>query len=919
MTDRHEVAHRPAGPGNAPDLQLPPWHALSATETMLRLATGAQGLGSDEAARRLRDHGPNRLPEPRPVPPLVRFARHFANLLIYVLLAAAAVTAALGDWLETGVILAVVLLNGIVGYAQEGRAEAALVSLRSMLALRASVRRDGVRAVVDAVDLVPGDFVLVEAGDRVPADVRLVTAHDLRVEEAALTGESVPVVKREPAVDERSALGDRTSMLYAGTSVTSGAGRGVVVATGTHTEVGRIGQLVQSVTTLRTPFLVAIDAFSRTLAIVILVAAAVLFGYGWWVRGDAFQEIFLTVVGFAVAAIPEGLPAIITITLALGVQRMARRNAIVRRLPAVETLGAVTTICSDKTGTLTKNEMTVRRVVTCAGTYRVGGEGYEPDGAIDLGDAPVEPADHDDLRELVLAAALTSDAELRRTDDGGRVLVGDPTDGATIVLAEKVGIEPASAEASRVDRLPFASEQGYSASLHREAVGGACIAYVKGAPERLLARCGQQRSTTGGEEPLDRERWERALTELAADGHRVLAVACKTMANDTVEITHASLRDGLAMLGFVAMIDPPRAEASASIAKCRRAGIRVVMITGDHALTATSIARELGLEVGDRAITGTELDGLDTGELDRVVAEHDVFARASPENKLAILEALQRRGEVTAMTGDGVNDAPALKRADVGIAMGVKGSEVAKEASEMVLGDDDFSTIAIAVEEGRAIDDNLKKTILFMLPTNGAEALVVVASVLAVFHVLPVTPVQILWVNMITAVTLALSLAFEPPEANVMLRPPRAKGAAVLSTYLVGRIVYVSVVIAGLTLVAFWLALERGMDLAAARTVAVNTLVAGQLFYLLNTRFLFAPALGRRFFGNPVVFASIAALVLFQVLFTYFPPLQAAFDTAAIDFAAWRMVALAGAFVFFVVEVEKAITRRRGPTRAQRR
>jgi magnesium-transporting ATPase (P-type) len=902
---------------NEADLRPPAWHALSASETMRRLGAATSGLTADEAARRLLDHGPNRLPEARPAPALVRFARHFANLLIYVLLAAAAVTAALGDWLETVVILAVVLLNGIVGYAQEGRAEAALASLRSMLALRAAVRRDGVRTVVDAADLVPGDFVLVEAGDRVPADVRLVTAHDLRVEEAALTGESVPVVKREVAASERAALGDRTSMLYAGTIVTSGAGRGIVVATGTHTEVGRIGQLVRGVTTLRTPFLVAIDAFSRTLAIVILAAAAVLFLYGWWLRGDSFQDIFLTVVGFAVAAIPEGLPAIITITLALGVQRMARRNAIVRRLPAVETLGAVTTICSDKTGTLTKNEMTVRQVVTCIGAYRVGGEGYEPEGAIELGGVPIEPAERDDLRELAMAAALTSDAEFRWSEDGARVLVGDPTDGATVVLAEKVGFELATAEEARVDRLPFASEQGYAAALHRGAAGG-CVAYVKGAPERLLARCAHQRGASGGEEPVDRGSWERVFTELAADGHRVLAVARKTMPADAEELTHASLRDGLVMLGVVAMIDPPRAEAAASIAKCRRAGIRVVMITGDHALTATSIARELGLEAGDRAITGSELDALDAGELDRVVAEHDVFARASPENKLAILEALQRRGEVTAMTGDGVNDAPALKRADVGIAMGVKGSEVAKEASEMVLGDDDFSTIAVAVEEGRAIDDNLKKTILFVLPTNGAEALVVIASVLAVFHVLPVTPVQILWVNMITAVTLALSLAFEPPEANVMRRPPRAKGAAILSPYLVGRIAYVSTVIATLTMVAFWLALERGMDLAAARTVAVNTLVAGQVFYLLNTRFLFAPALGRRFFANPAVFASITVLVLFQVLFTYFPPLQAAFDTAAIDFAAWRMVALAGVVVFIVVEAEKAITRRRGPARDQR-
>ena len=885
-----------------------PWHALSVEDALSSLESDRDGLSAEVAARRLEEVGPNRLPEEPPVPAWRRFLRQFNNLLIYVLLAAAVVTAALADWIETGVILAVVLINAIIGYVQEGKAEAALDALRSMLALQAVALRDGHRVTVSAEDLVPGDVVLVESGDRVPADVRLLEAHNLRAEEAALTGESVPVTKARTAVDEDASLGDRTSMLFAGTTITSGAGHGLVVATASTTEVGRIGEMVSQVTQLKTPFLTAIDGFSRILAYAILAVGALLFGFGILVRGYSLDEIFLTVIGFAVAAIPEGLPAVITIILALGVQRMARQRAIVRRLPAVETLGSVTVICSDKTGTLTKNEMTVRRAVMAGATFDVAGEGYAPVGEVTDADG-ASAGDDEQLHELALAAALTAEAEFRDNDDGTRLLSGDPTDGAVVVLAEKLGIGRDELRAlTRVDRLPFESDLRYAASLVEDEHGQ--VIYVKGAPERVFGMCDRQRRPDGSAEPLDRDRWDQTSQDLASEAYRMLAVAVKRPREPLEELGPDEVEHGLELLGLVALIDPPREEVKASVAQCQRAGIRVVMITGDHALTASAIAQQLGIGDGTRAVTGRELDELDDDTMEQVVAETDVFARASPEHKLKLLEALQRRGEVAAMTGDGVNDAPALKRADVGVAMGVKGSEAAKDASEMVLADDNFTTIARAVEEGRAIYDNLKKTILFILPTNGAEALVVMVSVLVVLPYLPITPVQILWINMITAVTLALALAFEPPEANVMRRPPRDRREPILSSYLVWRVVYVSFVMGGLTLLMFFTMFERYGDLDIARSIAVNTLVAGELAYLLNTRFLIAnPLSPRRFFTNPAVFVSIGLLIVFQMIFTYTPAMQLWFGVAGLTLEHWGYVLLAGLTVFVVVEIEKWIIR----------
>ena len=891
--------------------KAPPWHALAVADVLGELESDSQGLTSDAAKQRLEAYGPNKLPEEPPVPAWRRFLRQFNNLLIYVLLAAAIVTAGLNDWLETGVILAVVLINAIIGFVQEGKAEAALDALRSMLALQAVVLRDGQRVTISAEDLVPGDVVLIESGDRVPADMRLLEAHNLRAEEAALTGESVPVNKSRQPVGENASLGDRRSMLYAGTTVTSGAGHGVIVATGSTTEVGRIGEMVSKVIQLKTPFLTAIDNFSRVLAYAILGIGAVLFAFGYFFRGYTLDEIFLTVIGFAVAAIPEGLPAVITIILALGVQRMAQRRAIVRRLPAVETLGSVTVICSDKTGTLTKNEMTVRRAVMIGARYDVGGEGYAPKGRITLEGEDEDASGHERLRAMALGAALTAEAEFRDADDGTRLLSGDPTDGAVVVLAEKMGLDRGVLRRHRrVDRLPFESDQRYAASLVESDDGR--FVYVKGAPERVLEMCETQRRADGSSEPLDTGHWEEVAKQLASEAFRLLAVAVKPVDAGLETLTPEVAEDGLEMLGVVALIDPPREDVQESVAKCQRAGIRVVMITGDHALTARAIAGQLGIGDGVRAVTGQELEDLDEKQLEEVAADCDVFARASPEHKLKLLEALQRRGHVSAMTGDGVNDAPALKRADVGVAMGVKGSEAAKDASEMVLADDNFTTIARAVEEGRAIYDNLKKTILFILPTNGAEALVVITSIIVVLTDLPITPVQILWINMITAVTLALALAFEPPEADVMRRPPRERDEPILSGYLVWRIAYVSAVMGGLTLVLFFTMLERYGDLELARAIAVNTLVAGELAYLLNTRFLWGfPLSPKRFFTNRAVFVSIAVLIFFQLVFTYTAPMQLWFGVAGLTLEHWGYVLVAGVIVFVVVEIEKAIVRMR--------
>jgi magnesium-transporting ATPase (P-type) len=881
-----------------------PWHARELDEVLAELASRREGLTDEEAEQRLKRHGPNELPQEEGESALKRFLRQFNDVLIYILLAAALLTAFLGEWIDSGVILAVVLVNAVIGFMQEGRAEAALASIRAMLSLEATVRRGGERRTIPARELVVGDVVLLESGDRVPADLRIFRANNLRIEEAALTGESVPVEKGPAPVAEGAVLGDRSSMAYSGTTVTSGRLEGVVVATGVETEIGRIGAMVAQVETLTTPLLRAIKRFGKALSFAIVGLAAALFGFGFFFRDFTLVELFMIVVSLAVAAIPEGLPAIMTITLALGVQRMARRNAIIRRLPAVETLGSVTIICSDKTGTLTRNEMTVGDVLLPGEHLTVSGVGYAPEGNFSQDGVPLDPQNHERLTHLALATLLCSDASVRRQEDGWR-LEGDPTEGAVVVLALKAGLSlQERARYPRLDEIPFESEHRFMATLHE--MDDKKLLCLKGAPEVVLERCSHERRADG-DAPLDESYWLAQIDRLAEQGKRVLAVAVK---EGVSRLDFDEVEGGLTLLGFVGMIDPPRPEAIEAVRECQQAGIRVKMITGDHALTARSIGAALGIGDGEKALTGSEIEEMDDAALRRAVLEYDVFARSSPEHKLRLVEALQVHGEVVAMTGDGVNDAPALKRADVGVAMGIKGSEAAKDAADMVLADDNFVSIERAVEEGRTIYDNLKKTILFILPTNGAEALIVLTTVVFAFATLPITPVQILWVNMITAVTLALALAFEPTEAGIMRRPPRDPEEPILSGYLLWRIAFVSSVIAGLALFFFFRYLEAGASIEHARTVALNVLVAGQLFYLFNTRFIMRASLSwEAFTSNRAALVAVSLLIVFQLALSYAPPLQLWFGTAPLGLSSWLWIVAAGVMIFLVVELEKGVAR----------
>ncbi len=876
---------------------------MTIEETLTALHTREQGLSSDETGERLEQHGPNELPRNQGPGRLKRFLNQFRNVLIFILLIAALFTAFLGEWTDTAVILAVVIINAVVGFVQEGKAEKALESIRAMLSVSTVVRRDGHESEINVNELVPGDVVLLKSGDRVPADLRVLKSRNAQVEEAALTGESQPVNKQTAPVEKDASLGDRKSMAYSGTMLASGRLTGVVVATGKKTEIGRISELVSGVENLGTPLLRKIDRFSRRLSIVIVLLSAGVFVLGYFLLGLPAQDLFMVVVGLAVAAIPEGLPAIMTITLALGVQRMAKRNAIVRKLPSVETLGSVTVICSDKTGTLTRNEMTVSKVAAAGNVYSVSGTGYRPEGEITLDGKAVSIDDHPWLVELARAVLLASESRLVEKD-GVWVIEGTPTEGSVAVFAYKAGLtrENELNARPRQDAIPFESERRFMASLHREPDTGSVV-YVKGAPEKLLEMCSRQRSQQG-EEDLDRPHWVRLEEELADTGHRVLAIASRRL-DESVSIEDADL-EGLTLLGLAGIIDPPRDEAVRAVRVCRDAGIRVKMITGDHVLTARSISASMGIGDGRHAVSGRDLDRARGRELYRIVEENDVFARSSPEHKLRIMESLQSGGHVVAMTGDGVNDAPALKRADVGVAMGVKGTEAAKEASDMVLADDNFATIEHAVEEGRTIYDNLVKTILFILPTNGAESLVIIGA-LVLFSVLPITPVQILWVNMITTVTLALALAFEPSEENIMQRQPRSPDEPIVSRYLLRRILFVSILIAAEVIVLFNHRLSAWEDIEAAGTVAVNILAAGELFYLFNTRFLESSSLSAKSFrGNSKAFLAIDVLILFQIGFTYLETANRLLGTKPLPAAEWGWILGAGLVVFLLVELEKS-------------
>ena len=886
-----------------------PWHTMTPAETEQALQTGARGLQEAQARERLATCGPNRLAPPRRRGPLLRFFMQFHNILLYVMLGATVITAFLGHWVDTGVLLMAVVINAIIGFIQEGKAESALDAIRAMLSPHAMVLRDGQRREIDAADLVPGDRVLLASGDRVPADLRLVAVKDLRVDEAALTGESLASEKSTDTVSADAPLGDRECMAYSGTLVVYGQATGIVVATGTTTELGKINQMLSGIQSLTTPLLRQVDRFGRVLALVILGISALTFVLGTWMRGHPPSEMFMMVVALAASAIPEGLPAIMTVTLALGVQRMARRHAIIRRLPAVEALGSVTVICSDKTGTLTRNEMTVQRVVCAGHVFDVGGVGYAPVGDCSIDGRIIDMAHYPALAMAVRAGVLCNDARLNE-EDGLWHVVGDPTEGALLVLGGKTGFTQALGEQAwpRLDSIPFESEHRFMATWHRDSNGDAWI-FAKGAPERILDMCSAQ-LLHHGESAIDVDFWRRMATDTAAQGLRLLALACKRAAPASGSLALADMESGFTLLALVGIIDPPREEAMRAVGECHHAGIRVKMITGDHVETARAIGAQLGIGVGKPAITGAEVAMMDDAALRRVAMEVDVFARASPEHKLRLVKALQDDGQVVAMTGDGVNDAPALKRADVGVAMGMKGTEAAKEASDMVLADDNFATIASAVREGRAVYDNIQKFVLFMLPTNGGEAMVVIAAILFELA-LPLTAAQVLWINMVTSSTLGLALAFEPAERGIMSRQPRPPGEALLSGFFVWRVLMVSLLMMTGALGLFLWELQAGTSLETARTMAVNAVVVAEMFYLLNSRFILAPVLSRQgLTGNRVILLALLACIPLQIAFTHAPILQTIFDSTALTMQEWAKVLGAGLLVFCVAELEKTIIRR---------
>jgi magnesium-transporting ATPase (P-type) len=881
------------------------WHRLSAEEVLALLQVGGEGLAAAEVTRRRAECGPNRLPEAPTRSAWLRFLAQFDNILIYVLIGAAVLTAVLGHLLDSAVIVAVVLVNALIGYLQEGKAEQAMAAIRQMLAPRAAVRRDGRRQTVDAAELVPGDLVLLEAGDKVPADLRLIEVHGLAVQEAILTGESVAVEKQLEAVPADAALGDRTCLAFSGTTVTQGQGAGVVIATGARTEIGRISALLSTVEPLSTPLVEQMAVFARWLTLFILALAALVLAYGYFVLHQPFVELFMIVVGLSVAAIPEGLPAVLTITLAVGVKAMARRNAIVRRLPAIETVGSVNVICSDKTGTLTRNEMSVASVIAGGRHYRIVGEGYAPEG--EVLDEQGRISDRAPLSDLARAALLCNDAELLKAEGYWQVS-GDPMEGALLAFASRV-LDAAQDERkhhTRTDLIPFDARHRFMATLHHDHLGHAAI-WVKGAPERVIAMCAAERGAEGVERPLAADAWRAAAEEIAAAGQRVLALAMRRVPPEHTVLELADVEGHLVLLGLVGLIDPPRAEAIAAVAECRAAGIAVKMITGDHARTAAAIARQIGLEHPDAVLTGVELDALDEAELRERVLEVDVYARTSPEHKLRLVMALQAHGLTVAMTGDGVNDAPALKRADAGVAMGRSGSEAAKEAADLVLADDNFASIVAAVREGRTVWDNIRKVISWTLPTNAGEAATILVALL-LGMALPLTPVQILWVNMITAVTLGIALAFEPTEPDTMRQPPRRRDQPILSLGLVWQVLLVATLFCLGVFGIFRYAVDAGHSVELARTLAMNALVVFELFYLFYVRKLHGTSFTvAAIQGTPAVWMAIAVVAAGQFAITYIPSLQRVFGTAAVPLGLGVVVVLLGLVLLAVIEIEKQL------------
>ncbi len=873
------------------------WHHLPAREVLELFESDLQrGLDTFVVRRRLEHFGPNQLTPRKGRSPLIKFLLQFRNPLVFILIIASAVTAVLKDPLDAAVIFGVVLINAIIGYIQEARAEQAISALTETMTAEAIVLRGGQMVRLPAADLVPGDIVQLAAGIRVPADMRLVASRDLQIAEAALTGESLPVVKdASKELPVETGLADRANMAYASTLVISGSGMGMVTETGDHSEIGRISKLISGAIELKTPLTRKIAAFSRVLLAVILLLAAATFGIGL-LRGQDFIETLFAAITLAVGAIPEGLPAAVTVTLAIGVSRMARRRAIIRNLPAVETLGSTTVICSDKTGTLTQNEMTITELRTPGGGYSVSGTGYAPDGAIQ-GEWQKDQA----LIEMLKAGLWCNDSRLTEVE-GRWAVAGDPTEGALIAVAKKAGL--ADPPARRLDVIPFDSQHQFMATLHE---GGRV--YVKGAAEVLLALCVDGLDADGRLVGCPADRLQVDVEEMASRGLRVLAFA-RIDRPAAVGLSVDDIR-GLTLLGLQGMIDPPRPEAIAAVRACQAAGISVKMITGDHALTAAAIGRQIGLCSGDcgGVLSGAALAGLTDTELIQKAQQTNVFARVAPEQKLRLVEALQASGNVVAMTGDGVNDAPALKQSNIGVAMGITGTDVAKEAADMILADDNFASIEAAVEEGRGVFDNLTKFIAWTLPTNLGEGMVLLAAIVT-GATLPILPIQLLWINMVTAAVLGATLALEPKETDIMRRRPRNPREPILTGALILRILLVSLIILAGAFGLYEYELGLGASVGMARTVAVNVVIFVEIFYLFNARSLSKSPFQQGFFSNPWAVGGAVGMVAIQMLFTYAPFMNRLFGSAPIGANLWLDIIAVSLAAFAAIEIEKWIRRR---------
>ncbi len=894
------------------------WYRLSKSDVLKLLATDDKGLTSAEAKLRLKKYGYNELIF-KGRSALVRLLLQFNSPLIYILLVAAVVTAFLDMWVDTGVILAVVLANTAIGFIQEGKAEASMEGLRKMMVVQCTVLRDGEQKDIPARELVPGDVVLLEEGDRVPADLRLLSAKNLGVDEATLTGESVPVNKdTEPISRPDLPPADQQCMTFSGTFVTRGSGHGVVVATGEKTEIGKIASLVKETPrALSAPLIRKVAQFTRVLLIAIIGLAVLNLILGV-VLGYDLVYSFLASVSLAVAAIPEGLPAILTIALAAGARAMVHRNALIRRLPAVETLGSTTVICSDKTGTLTRGEMTVQRVFCGGKDFKVTGAGYDLKGDFMLDNKTIRPEQYDDLVKTLRAGFLCNNASLEKTQDG-YTISGDPTEGALVVSAAKASV---TEDAVRLDEIPFESENQYMSTLHRDKRSN--VIYVKGSPEKVLKMC-QKQLVDGNIEPLDSQQILERASEQARDALRVLALAYKEVPENKESLTTEDM-SALVFLGLQGMLDPPREEAVRAVTRCKRAGIRVVMATGDHAETAVAIARQLGIGQNSRVITGEQLAKMSAPELNWGIEEVSIYARVAPAHKFRIVTHLQQRGHVVAVTGDGVNDAPALKTADLGIAMGIKGTEVAKEASDMVLVDDNFASIVAAVEEGRHVFENIRKVILYTLPTNGGQALLIMGAIVLAAFVplfairLPLEPVQILWINLYDAIVLALPLLWEPREKGLLDRPPRDPKEPIANALFFRKVGLVSLVMAAAGFTVFY---HYGMPaitgskvdellLTQAQTAVLINIMLVHIFYLLTARSLTKSAFKTNPFSNKWIVGGIAITVTLQLILVYVLP-QTGFNplrTAPFPVGWWPFLILLALPGLLIIELEEFLVDR---------